>query len=121
MTSPLVSREQALAKQTHHQFIKGIGYLAHAGAPDLPTTARGSKNCSPPAGTKSGFVGLLKPPTGADPLRLVWITAEGAWASPRPDKGNRMAWSTTHLQRAGWEYIGPADAAASAQAAPKKK
>jgi hypothetical protein len=108
MGSPLVARHTAIAKQTHHQFIKGIGYLAHEGPPELPRSANGKKNTNPPAGTKTGFVGLLRPPTGGNPVRFVWVSPEGAWASPAM-KGNRMAWTTTYLQLAGWEYVGPAD------------
>jgi hypothetical protein len=50
----------------------------------------------------------MKPPTGAAPLEMIWIAAERAWASRIPDRGNRLAWPTGHLMRAGWEYVGPA-------------
>ena len=107
MSSPLVSREEAHKLRTHHQFVPGIGYLRHAGAPTLPADAKGTKNCAPPAGTKDGTVHMLRTPTGAPPIAFVWIAAEQAWATANPLKGNRLAWAPAHLQRAGWEYIGP--------------
>ncbi len=105
--SPLVPRSDALQKRTHHQFVRGIGYLAHSGPPELPDTARGTKNCEPAPGTKNGSVHLMRPPTGAAPLKMVWIAKERAWASAVPDRGNRLAWSTNHLMRAGWVNAGP--------------
>jgi hypothetical protein len=104
----LVGRNTAFARRTHHQFIPGMGYVAHSGPPDLPPTANGSKNCDPPANTADGSLHMLRPPGGHPPLAMVWVAAEKAWASRQPERGNRLAWPTSHLQRAGWEYIGPA-------------
>lgn len=104
----MVPRSVALSRLTHHQFVAGMGYVAHGMAPELPPDANGSKNCAPPAGTADGSVHLMRPPTGADPVRMIWTPTEGAWAAEIPQKGNRMAWSTEHLMRAGWEYGGPA-------------
>jgi len=103
--SPLVDRATAYKKLTQHQFIPGMGYLAHSGPPELPAVAKGTKNCIPPAGTKDGSAHVLKPPGGAPPMRMLWIEAERAWASPKPATGNRLAWTTDHLTKAGWEYI----------------
>ena len=105
-STPLVSRVQALKQMTHHQFLPGVGYLQHSGPPDLPEAAKGTKNCSPPANTPNGSFHLLKPPTGAPPLTLIWVASEKAWASQHPGKGHRLAFSTNHLMRAGWEYVG---------------
>lgn len=107
MPSLTVSRGEALRKRTQHQFIPGLGYIAHGSAPDLPKAANGNKNCEPIPGTADGSIHLLRPPTGAPPLALVWIAAERAWASLKPEAGNRLAWLTGHLSRAGWEYVGP--------------
>jgi hypothetical protein len=49
----------------------------------------------------------MKPPGGAKPLEMIWVAAERAWASAIPDRGNRLAWPTSHLMRARWEYVGP--------------
>jgi hypothetical protein len=105
--SPFVSRKEALKKRTHHQFINGIGYIAHSGPPELPAACNGNKNCDPPKNTRDGSVHVLLPPNGAGPMKFTWIAAEQAWASTVPDKGNRLAWPTSHLQRAGWSYAGP--------------
>ena len=108
MTMPLVSRTEAMGQRTHHQYIQGIGYLKHSGPPDMPASARGNKNCAPAQGTKDDSRHLLKPPNGAPPMTLKWVAKENAWAPMNPAKGNRLAWPTSHLQRAGWEYIGAA-------------
>ena len=107
MTSPFVTREHAHQKRTHHQYIDGLGYMAHEGPPELPAAAQGAKNCVPPEGTKDGTAHLLQPPGGHPQMILLWVEAEGAWASRHPGKGNRLAWTTDHLMRAGWEYVGP--------------
>lgn len=104
MTSPLVSRKEALAKRTHHQFVPGLGYLAHSGPPDLPATANGAKNCDPPKGTRDGSLHLIKPPNGGPSQAFTWIAAEKAWAPAIAGRGNRLAWPVDHLRRAGWEY-----------------
>lgn len=106
MASPLVSRSDALKKRTHHQHLRGIGYVAHTAQPELPGSANGKKNCAPPSGTKDATHHMMKPPNGAAPIRMSWVAAEKAWAS-MTGKGNRMAWTTDHLMRAGWEYAGP--------------
>ena len=108
MASPLVSRKVALKNRTHHQFIPGIGYLAHDGPPELPAEMSGGKNCEPPSGSKDGSAHMIRPPNGAAPMAFLWAAGEKAWASPRPEAGNRLAWAPTHLSRAGWEYGGPA-------------
>lgn len=105
--SPLVTRSEAVKQRTHHQLLRGIGYLKHSGPPELPASARGSKNCEPGAGTRNGTIHLMKPPGGAKPLEMIWVAAERAWASAIPDRGNRLAWPTSHLMRARWEYVGP--------------
>jgi hypothetical protein len=108
---PLVDRKTALKKRTNHERIPGMGYLVHSGPPDLPADASGNQNCAPPAGTVDGSAHVLKPPGGAKPMRMVWIGAEKAWAHPA-GKGNRLAWPTDHLMRAGWKYVGPEKARA---------
>jgi hypothetical protein len=103
----IVSRAAAMRRRTHHQFVPGLGYIAHAAPPDLPPTSRGNKNCEPPTGTPDGSIHLIKPPTGAPPMLMTWVAAERAWASTKPGAGNRLAWPTAHLMRAGWEYDRP--------------
>src|ERR1700674_5287905 len=102
-----VTRETAHQKRIHHQFIAGLGYVAHSAPPDLPQTARGNKNCNPPTGTQDGTLHLMQPPTGAPPIAMVWLQREQAWASTNIARANRLAWPVTHLSRAGWEYSGP--------------
>lgn len=119
MTSPIVSRDEAHKKRTHHQFVPGLGYLAHSGPPDLPPTAKGTMNCAPPAGTKDGSAHVMRPPYGAAEMTMLWVAGEQAWAPSTPGKGNRLAWPPAHLSRAGWEYVGPVDGAPKAK--PKKK
>lgn len=119
MTSPLVGRSAAVQKMTHHQFVKGLGYIAHSGPPELPAHLAGKKNCAPPAGTQNDSHHMLRPPNGAPDMVMRWIAGEQAWASLIPEKGNRLAWPVQHLQRAGWEYVGPEGTAAPAtQSAP---
>ncbi len=107
MASPLVSRSEALKKRTHHQYIHGIGHVAHSGPPELSVAARGKKNCDPPQGTRDGTHHMMRPPNGAAPIRMAWVAGEKAWASINPARGNRMAWPVDHLKRAGWEYGEP--------------
>ena len=106
VTTPLVDRATAYKQRTHHQFIPGTGYMVHSGPPELdPLVHKGTKNCAPPAGTKDGSLHVLRPSHGAKPMKMIWIAAERAWASPHPAKGNRLAWTTDHLMKAGWEYL----------------
>ncbi len=111
MTSPIVNRAAAHKQPKHHQFVPGLGYIAHDAPPDLPPGANGSKNCAPAPGTKDGTPHDLRVPGGAQTMALVW--REGAWHSPTLGKGNRLAWDPAHLSRAGWEYVGPAAEAAA--------
>lgn len=105
MTSPLVSRREAVKDPTRHQMIPGLGYLAHSGPPELPAATKGEKNCAPPPGTAHGSRHVLRPPGGHSPMILSWLEGHG-WSHPH-GKGNRLAWSAEHLSRAGWEYVGP--------------
>jgi hypothetical protein len=105
----VVEKTAAQRKKTHHQFIPGIGYIAHDGPPELPAGVNGTKNCDPAKGTKDGSLHLLRPPNGHPPLAFEWIAAERAWESVQPERGNRLAWPADHLKRAGWEYVGPTD------------
>lgn len=105
MSTPLVDRETAMAKQTHHQFIPGIGYLAHSAPPPLLPEHTGDKNCKPPAGTRTGSLHKLQPPGKGAPMTMRWVAAEGAWASPKPGKGHRLAFTCEHLSKAGWQYV----------------
>jgi hypothetical protein len=109
----LVNRSTAMQRRTHHQFMPGLGYVAHSGPPDLPPGANGKANCDPPAGTADGSVHVMQPPRPHPPMLMVWIAAEKAWASQRPERGNRLAWPPGHLSKAGWEYDSPATAAPS--------
>lgn len=104
----VVNRPAAHQRKTGHQFVPGLGYVAHQGPPPLNPRANGTKNCDPPQGTRDGSVHLLRPPNGHPPITMVWIAMERAWASRMPERGNRLAWPTSHLRRAEWEYIGPA-------------
>lgn len=105
-TSPIVRRSVAQAKPTLHRFIRGIGYLAHDGPPELPRGSNGKKNCAPPEGTPDGSIHLLQPPTGAPPMALKWSVKHSAWLSLEPSAGNRLGWPAEHLMKAGWEYVG---------------
>ena len=112
MMTPFVTRAEAHKKKTHHQFVPGMGYLSHAGAPELPPGANGSKNCAPPEDAKDGSLHALRPPGGHPPMNMLWVAGERAWAHPVPGSGNRLAWPVEHLMRAGWEYIEPVKAKA---------
>jgi hypothetical protein len=115
--SPLVSRSEAYKRLTHHQFVKGFGYVAHSGPPDMPPHVRGNKNCMPPQGTADGSMHMLTPPGGHPPIKMRWVLSEQAWASLVPDKGNRLAWPASYLQRVGWEY---GEAVRAVQALPRR-
>lgn len=106
--SPLVSRPEAHARPTHHQFIRGIGFLKHSGVPELPPGANGAKNCRPPPKTADGSLHMLQPGNGHPAVKMKWLAAHAAWGSLKPAKGNRLAWPVDHLSKAGWEYVGPA-------------
>lgn len=107
--SPFVSRAEAMKRPTHHQFIVGVGFLAHSAPPDLPDDARGDKNCAPPERTQhEGSLHVLQPPGDHPPMTLIWSVEHGAWIHPVLGRGNRVAWTPDHLSKAGWEYVGPA-------------
>ena len=106
----IVPREKALLKLTHHQFVMGLGYINHGGAPALGAEHKGDKNCAPPKDTKNGSLHVLQPPGNAPPLTMRWVAGENAWASLKIQKGNRMAWTAPHLSRAGWQYVSIAKA-----------
>jgi hypothetical protein len=104
---PIVQRRDAMKRQTGHQHVPGIGYIVHSGPPDLPAEYPvGSKPCEPPADAADGSLHVLRAPQGGE-IRMRWIAAEQAWAALKSDQGNRMAWPTSYLSRAGWEYMRP--------------
>lgn len=107
MPDVIRSQQQAHKARTKHQFVPGIGYLEHSGAPDIRPHPAGGKNCDPAPGTADGSLHTMRPPNGHPPMMMMWIAAEKAWASRQPERGNRLAWSTAHLSKAGWEYVGP--------------
>ncbi len=102
----VVSKTAALKKQTGHQFVPGLGYVPHAEAPEFIEHPAGGKNCAPPDGTADGSVHIMVPPNGHPKVEMVWVAGENAWAARRPDQGNRLAWTISHLSKAGWEYAG---------------
>lgn len=104
----LVDGMTAHRRPTHHQMVSGLGYVAHQGPPDLPRHARGTKNTDPPAGTLDGSLHVLQPPGEHPPMTMRWHRATKSWAALNPQQGNRLAWPTEHLKKAGWEYVGPA-------------
>jgi hypothetical protein len=105
----VVGKAVAHKRKTHHQHVPGIGYVAHAGPPDLPPECQGRENCDPPRGTADGSLHNLKPPGGHPPMTLRWVAGERAWESLQPERGNRLAWPTSHLMKAGWAYLGATD------------
>jgi hypothetical protein len=98
-----VNRTEAMRDPTRHQYVEGIGYVAHSGAPEF-APVRAPKNCAPPAKTADGSHHMLKPPSGGKPIMMVWWAKHRAWATIHPGKGNRLCWTTDHLSKAGWEY-----------------
>ena len=109
MTSPLVSRSEALKRRTHHQFLPGFGYIAHSGPPEVPVgIIKGAgKNCNPPPDTGDGSLHLLRPPNRHPDMVMRWIAKHSAWAPVHHGRGNRLAWAPSHLSSAGWEYQRP--------------
>ena len=106
---PLVTRSEAMKRQTAHQHLQGMGYIFHAGEPELPPGMPiGSKPCGAPAGAADGSLHVLEAPQGAE-IRMRWVAAESAWAPLKSHAGNRMAWTPSYLSRAGWAYLRPAD------------
>lgn len=106
--SPLVSRREAMKNPTSHQFIKGLGYLAHTEPPEIPLGTRPSTGCTPPTGTPDGSLHLLQPPGTRPKMTFKWLMRDSAWQAI-PIRGNRIAWTADHMKRAGWSYAGPAD------------
>lgn len=100
-------RAQALAKRAHHQFVPGLGYIAHGGPPVLPPTAKGDKPCEPAAGSKDGSRHLLLPPNGGRQMPMLWNAAEKSWSAVRLGRGVRMAFAAAHLSKLGWAYVAP--------------
>jgi hypothetical protein len=109
MASPslVVSRSAAMRQRSLHQFIPGIGYVAHGCPPSITAEAKNQKNCEPKAGIIDGSTHYLRPPGGGRPVAMTWVAAEKAWAATQFEKGNRLAWPVDYLRRVGWEYAGP--------------
>jgi hypothetical protein len=105
MTLPIVPRAVAEQAKVRHQFVPGLGYLAHSGPPELGPQHNGNLLCAPLPSAQDGSRHMLKPP-GYPPMQMVWSARECAWAHPA-GKGNRMAWPVDHLSRAGWAYLNP--------------
>ncbi len=99
-----IKRATAMKKQTGHQFVPGIGYIAHQDEPDVPPHPAGGKNCAPPSVITDGSRHVLRHAGGAEHV-MRWVAAEKAWAPLRPGDGNRVAWSVDYLSRHGWEYV----------------
>ena len=100
---PVVKQSVAAKKPTHHQFVPGMGYVVHSGEAKIPSPVKKGKNCAPPAGTKTGAIFDLIPPTGGKPVRMAWNATHRCWLSPRPAQSTRTAFSPEFLSRAGWE------------------
>lgn len=104
-----IRRAEALKKQTGHQFVPGIGYIAHPEEPlgpdgkRIPAHPNGNKNCTPPASTADKSMHVLRHAGGANHV-MRWVAVEKAWSPLRPGDGNRMAWSIDYLSKHGWEY-----------------
>lgn len=99
-----VSRDEAMRRSVHCQYVHGQGFYDHGGPPVLPEGASGAANCLPAVGTADGSMHVLQPPGGHPEMTMVWRAAESAWAPTVLGKGNRMAWTHDHLARAGWSY-----------------
>lgn len=104
-----VTRDEALRRRTHCQYIQGQGFIDHGMPPEVPADAAGTDNCLPDVGTADGSHHMLKPPGSAPEMRMIWHAAESAWAPLVFGKGNRLAWTHEHLSRAGWRYVGPVE------------
>lgn len=104
----VVDRAAAARRKTHHQFIPGIGYIAHSGPPTLPPGSNGSQSCLPKGDAADGSLHLMQPPNGHPPITMKWVAVERAWESLQPERGNRLAWPHDHLMKAGWSYLRPA-------------
>lgn len=103
------TRDQAMKRRTAHQFVAGLGYVAHAEMPVPPANAAGGQNCEPPAKAADGSRHLLKH-VGGGSRTFTWVAAERAWAPIKHGEGNRLAWTVDYLSKAGWEYVGKAKA-----------
>lgn len=103
----IVKRSTAVKAMLRHQFVPGLGYVAHEGEPELGPEYNGKANCAPAPQTATDTLHLLRPPGGHPPMTMRWVAKESAWAPTVQGKGNRLAWSHGYLSRAGWEYIGP--------------
>ena len=111
-----IKRATAMKKQTGHQFVPGIGYVAQAEEPmgpdgkPIPAHPNGGKNCAPPAGAANDSKHILRHVGGTDHV-MRWVAAEKAWAPLKPGDGNRMAWPVDYLSKHGWQYVSAAPAA----------
>lgn len=97
-----------MAKQINHQFVPGLGYVAHSGPPELPPGSNGTASCLPKSDAADGSLHLMQPPHGHPPIAMRWVALEKAWASIQPERGNRLAWPADFLSKAGWAYLRPA-------------
>lgn len=104
-----VTKDEALRRRTHCQYLHGQGFVDHGMPPELPEDATGSASCMAPVGAEDGSVHVLKPPGAQPEMRMIWIAAESAWAPTVFGKGNRLAWTHDHLSRAGWRYVSALD------------
>src|ERR1700744_570478 len=104
----LTDEQAAMKRQTHHQFVRGLGYVNHGAEPPVPPAAIPSY-AVPPEGTADGSLHILNPSHNAPPMTMGGVAAEKAWRHPHDSaRGNRMAWTAVFLGRSGWAYVGPA-------------
>ena len=112
MSMTLSTRAAAEKDPVKHQFVMGVGYVRHVGAPPVRVPVPGRKNCAPPAKTRDGEKHVLKRSPDGELVTFAWHAASKAW---RPSttthflKSARMAFLPDYLSSIGWEYVGSAE------------
>ena len=112
MTQSISNRAAAEKDPAKHQFVMGVGYVRHPGAPPVRNPVASRKDCSAPAGAVDGEKHVLKRSPDGEPVTFAWHAASNSWKPVTTThflKGARMAFPPDYLSAVGWEYVGPAE------------
>lgn len=112
MSMTLSTRAAAEKDPAKHQFVMGVGYVRHAGAPPARAPIASKKDCSPPARVADGDRHVLKRSPDGELVTFVWHAASKSWRPATTThflKGTRMAFQPDYLSSIGWEYVGPVE------------
>jgi hypothetical protein len=101
MQAIVVPQEQAMAYETAHRFMPGVGHV-YVGAP-IPRNPplNPPDACTPTADIPEGTVVTLRSPRGTF-VDFVWLRSKHLLRCRMLGSGNRMAFYPSYLASYGW-------------------